>query len=121
MNLKEVVHSLKMEIKSGAQNLSGEVAAGYASDLLSDVMAHAEKDTLWVTLQIHQNIVAVAVVKDLAGIVIVNGRQPEQETLTRAEKEGVPILVTDLPAFEIVGRLYQVGLRGLPAQPEKPP
>lgn len=112
MKLDEIVRELNMEVKSGAQNLSREVAGGYASDLLSDVIAHADKDTLWITLQIHQNIVAVAVVKELAGIVVVNGREPDEETVAKAEEEGVPILVTDLPAFEIAGRLYQLGFRG---------
>lgn len=112
MKLEEIVRELGMETRTGAQNLSRNVVAGYASDLLSDVMAHADKDYLWVTLQIHQNIVAVAVLKELAGIVIVNGREPEQDTLAKAEKEGVPVLVTQLATFEVVGRLYQLGLRG---------
>lgn len=112
MKLEEAVRELKMDVRSAAGNLSREVSGGYASDLLSDVMAHAGKDCLWVTVQVHQNIVAVAVVKELAGVVIVNGREPDRETLSRAEKEGVPILVTNLPTFEVVGRLYQLGLRG---------
>ncbi len=112
MTLEEIVRKLEMEVKTSAENLSRTVTAGYASDLLSDVMAHAEKDYLWVTLQLHQNIVAVAVLKELAGIVIVSGREPQQETLTKAEEEGVAILVTELPGFEVVGRLYQLGLRG---------
>jgi hypothetical protein len=112
MTLEEIIRELDMMVKSGGKNLPREVAGGYASDLLSDVMAHAEKDDLWVTLQLHQNIVAVAVLKELAGIVIVGGREPQQETLTKAEEEGVVILVTELPAFEVVGRLYQLGLRG---------
>ncbi len=112
MKLNEIVRDFNMDVKSATRNLSREVSGGYASDLLSDVMAHAEKDCLWVTLQVHQNIVAVALVKDLAGIVIVNGRNPEENTLAKAEEEGVPILVTKLPAFEIVGQLYQLGLRG---------
>jgi hypothetical protein len=112
VKLNELVRQLEMDVKSAVQNLSREVSGGYASDLLSDVMAHAGKDYLWVTLQIHQNIVAVAVLKELAGIVIVNGRQPEQETLAKAESEGVPILGTQLATFEIVGRLYGLGLRG---------
>jgi len=111
MKLEEIARRVKMEVKSASQNLYREVEGGYASDLLSDVMAHAKKDDLWVTLQLHQNIVAVAVVKELAGIIIVNGRVPEQETLVKAEKEGVPILVTPLPSFEVIGRLYQLGLR----------
>lgn len=112
MTLEEIVRKLEMKVKTPAENLSRTVTGGYASDLLSDVMAHAEKDDLWVTLQLHQNIVAVAVLKELAGIVIVSGREPQQETLMKAEEEGVAILVTELPAFEVVGRLYQLGLRG---------
>ncbi len=112
MKLNELVRQLEMDVKSAVQNLSREVSGGYASDLLSDVIAHADKGYLWVTLQVHQNIVAVAVVKELAGIVIVNGRQPEQETLAKAESEGIPILGTQLAAFEVVGRLYGLGLRG---------
>jgi predicted transcriptional regulator len=111
MKLEEVVDGLKMEVKSAARNLPREVSGGYASDLLSDVMAHAEKDDLWVTLQIHPNIVAVAVLKELVGIVIVNGRQPEEETVARAEKEGITILVTELSTFEVAGRLFELGLR----------
>jgi hypothetical protein len=113
MKLEEIVRELGMEVKSGAQNLPREVAGGYASDLLSDVMAHAAKDYLWVTLQVHQNIVAVAVLKELAGIILVNNREPDLQTLARAEEEGIAVLLTDLPAFEIVGRLYQLGLRGI--------
>jgi hypothetical protein len=113
MTLEEIVGELGMNVRSAAGNLRREVAGGYASDLLSDVMAHAGKDYLWITLQLHQNIVAVAVLKELAGIVIVNGRDPDQATLEKAEEEGIPILVTDLPSFEIVGRLYQLGFRGM--------
>jgi predicted transcriptional regulator len=108
MKLKEIVKRLKLEVKSGASNLDKEVSGGYASDLLSDVIANAKKDNIWVTLQIHQNIVGVAVLKELAGIVIVNGRKPERETLKKAGEEDIPVMVTGLPAFEIIGKLYRM-------------
>jgi hypothetical protein len=88
------------------------VTGGYASDLLSDVLAHADDGALWVTLHIHQNIVAVASHKGLAGIILVQGRQPEKDTIARAEEENIPIMVSELPAFELVGRLYKAGIRG---------
>jgi len=89
-----------------------EVRGGYASDLLSDVMANAQDGDVWVTLQRHVNIVAVAELKNLAAIVIVNGRQPEAETRARAAEHGVAIVVTSLSAFEAAGRLYQLGVCG---------
>ncbi|HEX2694870.1 MAG TPA: serine kinase, partial [Acidobacteriota bacterium] len=70
------------------------------------------KDQVWVTLQIHPNIVAVAVLKELAAIVLVNGREPAAETVARADKERVPILGTPLSSFEFVGRLYGLGIKG---------
>ena len=89
-----------------------EVTGGYASDLLSDVLANSEEGNLWITLQIHQNIVGVASMKDLAGIILVNNREPEPETLEKAELEKLPIMVTEMPTFELVGKLYSLGIVG---------
>jgi hypothetical protein len=115
MKLSEIVKEFGLEVKAGAGNLDQEVTGGYASDLLSDVLAHAEDGVLWVTLHIHQNVVAVASHKGLSGIVLVQGRQPEKDTIAKAEAENIPILVTALPAFELVGRLYKAGVRGTEA------
>jgi len=115
MNLSDVVKEFGLEVKTGANHLDREVSSGYVSDLLSDVLAHADEGTLWVTLHIHQNIVAVASHKDLAGIILVQGRQPEKDTIAKAEEEGIPVLVSGLSAFELVGRLYKAGIRGAEA------
>jgi hypothetical protein len=114
MILSDIAQKVGLQAKAASGKLDREVGGGYASDLLSDVLANAQPGNLWVTLQVHQNVVGVAVVRELSGIVIVNGREPDKETLERAEEEQIPILVTGLPAFEIVGRLYQLGLSGHP-------
>ncbi len=95
-----------------AEAAKRSVAGGYASDLLSDVMGNSEEGDLWVTLQKHVNIVAVARLKGLAGIVLVNGRHPEAEAAERAESEGIVIVSSPLPAFEIAGILRGLGIRG---------
>ncbi len=115
MKLGDIVKEFGLEVKAAAGSLDREVAGGYVSDLLSDVLAHAEDGVVWVTLHIHQNVVAVASHKDLAGIILVQGRQPEKDTIAKAEEEGIPILVTSLSAFEMVGRLYKAGIRGAEA------
>lgn len=115
MNLGEITQRLELQVKAGDQLLSQEVHGGYASDLISDVIAHAWEGALWVTLQTHQNTVAVASMKGLAGIVLVNGREPEPDTLRKAREEDIPLLVSDLPAFELIGRLYNLGLSGIKA------
>lgn len=115
MKLSDLVKEFGLEVKAGSGRLEQEVTGGYVSDLLSDVLAHADDGVLWVTLHIHQNIVAVASHKGLCGIILVQGRQPEKDTIAKAEQEEIPIMVTDLPAFELVGRLYKAGIRGAEA------
>lgn len=92
--------------------LAREAGGGYASDLLSDVMANAQDGDAWITLQRHVNTVAVAQLRSLAAIVIVNGRQPEADVLERAAAHDVAIVTTALTAFDAAGRLYAAGLRG---------
>ncbi len=112
MTLKELGSKLDLEVTAGAAGLGREVTGGYASDLLSDVMANSREGDVWITLHRHPNIVAVALNGALAGIVLVNGREPEDVTLERAEKEGVPILVSSLPTFELVARMHGMGISG---------
>lgn len=111
MKLKELADSLSLDIRTPGLNLDREVTGGYVSDLLSDVIGNAGEGFLWITLQVHLNIVAVASLKGLSGIILVNNRNPDEETLKRAVEENVPILSSRLPTFELVGRLYSLGLR----------
>lgn len=108
MTLETICEKLSLKCKCCWENLGKEVTGGYAGDLLSDVMANSAAGNIWVTRQVHQNIVAVAALKEHCAIVIVQGATPEKETLDKATKEGIPILVADMAEFEVVGRLYQL-------------
>jgi len=100
-------------IVAGAVDAVGrEIRGGYASDLLSDVLGNCHEGDLWVTMQKHVNIVAVAQLRELAGIVLVGGRRPDAPTLARAEEEHLPVISTDLPTFDVAGILYSLGIRG---------
>ncbi len=112
MKIAELVQELNLAVRAAKGGLDRVVTGGYASDLLSDVLAHSKEGNLWITLQIHQNIVGVASMKGLAGIILVNGREPEPETLEKAETENIPLMVSEMPTFELVGRLYNLGVGG---------
>ncbi len=112
MTVGELAEAVGGSVVGGGSGAANVVLGGYASDLLSDVMANAQDGDIWVTLQKHVNTVAVAQLKSLSGIVIVNGRQPETDTVARAVEHGVPIVTTERPAFEIAGLLYALGVRG---------
>jgi len=112
LKLSEIIKNLNLKIECGEKFTDRNVSGGYVSDLLSDVMANAKKGDIWVTLQTHPNIVAVAVLKEVSGVIIVGNRKPEPETLKKAEPEKIPIMTTELSGFEIVGRLYEMGIKG---------
>lgn len=112
MKVKEVIEKLDLEVRTKGAGLDREVTGGYVSDLLSDVMANSGEGNIWITLQIHQNIIAVAALKEMSAIVIIGGREPEEETIEKAEEEKVLILTSKMSAFELVGKLYAMGLSG---------
>jgi len=91
---------------------SVDVSQGHASDLLSDVLANADPGALWVTIQVHLNVVAVAVHAGLTGIIFASGRMPDDAVRQKALEEQVRLYGTDASTFDTVGRLYDLGLRG---------
>lgn len=111
MKLKDLVKDLSLNVLVGKDLLDRTVTGGYASDMLSDVLTNASKGDLWVTLQTHPNVLAVASTKDLSGIIIVGGRKPEEEMLKKAEEKKIPILMSPLSTYKVVGRLYELGIK----------
>jgi hypothetical protein len=112
MKLQKIIDKLGLEVAVAAGGLDREIESGYASDLLSDVMANAATNALWVTVQTHANVSAVCSLNDLAAVVIVNGKRPSDETLSKAQEEGVTILLSAESTFDVVGELYKMGIRG---------
>ena len=106
MKVSDLVRELNLTVFCGEAGLDAEISGGYTSDLLSDVMGHI--GMLWVTMQTHQNIVAVATLKDVAAVLIVNGASPDEETLEKGKEEDVPLLGTPLSAFEVTGKIYSL-------------
>lgn len=108
MKVYDVVKELNLKVFCGEQNLDREIAGGYTSDLLSDVMGRIEEGMIWITMQTHQNIVAVGTLKDVSAVLIVNGAIPDEETLKKGQEEEVVLLGTTSSSFEISGKIYQL-------------
>jgi hypothetical protein len=113
MNLKEICRQLDLEnLTPELPAAEVDVAGGFASDLLSDVLANADRGSVLVTVQVHLNVIAVAVHAELAAVVFAAGRRPEEAVRLKAVEEKIPLLLSAEPAFEVVGRLYAMGIRG---------
>ena len=106
MTVADLVKKFGLKIFSGETGLGNEISGGYVSDLLSDVMGFARENQVWITLQTHQNVLAIAALKDLAAVILVKGLQPDPETLMHSQEEGIPLLGTEMGTFEMAGKLY---------------
>ncbi len=111
MKLNQIVEALALGVAAGERNLGAEVTGGYTSDLLSCAMAGAAAGDVWVTLQGHLNVVAVAMLNDLAGVIVAEGKPIAPEALAKADAEGIPFLTTNMDAYELCGRLWALGIR----------
>jgi len=113
VKLREIVAAAGLTVRAAPQRLDAEVTGGYASDLLSCVLAKAQKGNLWITLQAHPNIVAVASLLDLSGIVITEGRETDPGTVEKANEQGVCVMTTGHATFTIVAKLAELGVPGV--------
>lgn len=111
MNIEDLARHIKGEVLTATDNIDREVSYGYCCDLLSHVMANCHGDSVWVTVQTHLNVVAVASLLDILCIVVPDDTKVEGNTLARAEEEEIVIISTKLSAFEICGKLYHMGIK----------
>jgi predicted transcriptional regulator len=108
MTVSELVTKVELKVFAGNSGLNREIEGGYSSDLLSDVMGNADAGSVWITLQGHKNVMAIASLKELAAVIIVNNSKPEADMIEQANIEGIPVLGTSLGSFEISGILYNL-------------
>ena len=111
MKVSELRELIQAENMTPALSEDREITCGYACDLLSWVMAHGDEGMAWVTVQTHMNVVAVAVLSEMACIVLPEGIRMEAESLQKANDEGMAVLTSPLTAYEICGRMFG-GRRG---------
>lgn len=111
-SLDQIIRELNLTALTQTSDFSEIIPeGGYASDLLSCVMAGAGRKNLWVTLQAHNNVVAVAALLELSAVIITENAQPDAETVAKATQENVILLSTPKTTFHVVGRLWEMGLK----------
>jgi len=111
LNIKELANTVDLKVATELFNPDTVITGGYTSDLLSDVMANAKKDYIWITMQTHLNITAIASLKEIAAVIVVMNREINKDTLDKAMEEKITILTTPLTSFQISGKIYDFGIR----------
>jgi predicted transcriptional regulator len=109
MNLwNSIIKTLELTLQTKNVDLERKIRGAYCGDLLSDVLAHASPGDLWITIHRHRNIVAVAALVNLSGLIITGNRPPDPDTLETAGKEGIPLFTTPFNNFQAAGKLYKI-------------
>ncbi|MBO4884951.1 MAG: AraC family transcriptional regulator [Clostridia bacterium] len=110
MKVSDLMILIKANNLTGEVSTDRDVACGYVCDLLSWVMAHGEEGMAWVTVQTHLNVVAVAALSEMACVILPEGIVMEQESVDKANAEGMCVLSSPLTAYEICGLLASAGV-----------
>jgi hypothetical protein len=112
MNLQELIELLKLRILTEPKDFNSITpTTGYTSDLLSCVMTGAQTGGLWITLQSHVNIVAVGALIELSAIIITENAMPDENTIVRANEQGIALLLSEQNSYQVCGLLWEQGLR----------
>lgn len=107
--ITEIMTLLGAELVAGSAE--GDIRGCYVGDLLSDVLASAKPEILWITIQVHRNVVLVASMKDISTVLITSGRKLDPQTIIEAEEDNVTVLSTPMSSYEAAGKLWALGLR----------
>jgi len=83
----------------------------YVGDLLSIAMSKAKQNFIWVTIQTHINIIAVAELLELACIIIVENMEIEPDALEKARELDIPIYKTKKSAYQVSCNLCNMGIK----------
>jgi predicted transcriptional regulator len=112
MKIKEIIDLLDGEVIAGEHDLEIEISSAYSADLLSDVLALTEGDTLLITGTVTLQVIRVAEILGITAIIFIRGKQPSGDVMEVARKRlNIPMIVTKKTMFETSGILYKNGIR----------
>jgi predicted transcriptional regulator len=112
MELKEIVNILECQNHTSEDLLWRDIQYCYATDMMSDVLKSCKIGSLLITGLVNLQVLQVAELMDLKGIIFVSGKEPPGEIIEKAKEKNLPIMTTEKQLFEACGILYTFGLRG---------
>lgn len=112
MTILEVRDILKAEMYPAAERLDTEVRNACGSDMMSDVLAFVKDQSVLLTGLVNTQVVRTADMMDMICIVLVRGKEPNEEMIQLAHDRGIALMSTPYPMFTACGLLYEAGLRG---------
>ncbi|MGD0781684.1 MAG: DRTGG domain-containing protein [Candidatus Aminicenantales bacterium] len=105
LTLKEVQSLLAGELLTPGMSLEKECLKVFASDMMSDVLAFIDPESVLVTGLITSHVVRTACLADVSAIVLVQGKRPEAKVIDEAMVRNLPIISTPCSMFEVCSRI----------------
>lgn len=104
---------MRADLVVGEDKLDMTIKAGAGSDLMSDLL-RGPKDGVVVLSGLNTlQVIRTAVIAGVAAVVMVRGKQPDQDVIAQARLYDLPLLSTPFTMFTACGRLFRQGLRGV--------
>lgn len=100
MTVRETADILHFEILTGGGALDRPIQSVYSCDLLSFVMGRAPADSAWATVMGNVNAMAVAVLADVACVVLAEGAALDDDAKSKAEMNDIAVLWSEKPVFD---------------------
>ncbi len=110
MKIIDLIQEIDGELLNKDANLDKDAKGGFAADLMSDVLASIQPESILVTGLSNPQVVRTAVMADISAIVLVRGKKPPQETVDLAKEEHIPLISTSLGMYQVCGKLFHAGL-----------
>ena len=109
LTVKDLSEKLNLTFLCNETNAdSREIDGCYCGDLLSWVMSRAEEGNIWLTVMGNVNSVGVAVLTDVACIVLTENAPLDDNAKQKADENGVIILTTDKNSYEIASEFSKL-------------
>jgi len=115
MRLQEIINLASGKVLTNFVefDMENEILGGYTADLMSDVLASIQPDSVLLTGLCNPQVVRTAQMADIRAIIFANGKNPTQDTVSLANEEKLPLITSPYSLYELSGRLYQAGLPSL--------
>lgn len=112
MKLSEIAKKLNLQsINKLPIKEDVSVSHGYTSDLLSQVLASAKTESIWITVQSHLNTIGVAVMTGISAVIVCEGHDVPAEVIDKADEEQIALFKSRDSAFQLSGKLFECGIR----------
>ena len=111
MKLKIIIDALEGEVLTDHVDQEQDISCAFGSDLISDILMCTKEPTLLLTGLTNPQIIRLADMIDLLGILFVRGKKPSQEIIDMANERNLPLISTGFTLYKTSGILYNSGLR----------